>query len=247
MYQEQIKQLVEQENPANPLAYVRDIVRPLSQKKLNQYIKSCQDCATCSRRTKSAAYGNPYAPVLIVQDTIRKEQIESDAILPYDPTSSFLVDTFLTQMLSKYAIDSNKLLWMHAIQCPLISVIDTETIYRTAPTIEEKQKCRIFLDFAIQAFAPMFILLLGNISLSMFIRDIGLSDIHGKLLHVLGVPAIATYGPDYLQYLRAATGEDSAKLFEEIFWQDIDTAVSFMKKENIPVFTERKSQTHDNK
>ena len=37
-----------QDNPANPLGYVSNIVRPFALKQMNTYIRECNDCGICN-------------------------------------------------------------------------------------------------------------------------------------------------------------------------------------------------------
>ena len=64
--EETIYNLVARTDPDNPLDYVRNIVKPLAQNKLDNLILECDQCDICKNSVKTITRGNPNAPIMIL-------------------------------------------------------------------------------------------------------------------------------------------------------------------------------------
>jgi uracil-DNA glycosylase len=207
---------------------VRDIVRPLSFERLNQYIKQCHDCEIC-HHAKSLVYGNPNASVLIIKDCVSFDQKDEKYVYPYNPDSDRDEDRILRETLAFYHLNPDELLWINSVQCCPQTIVDGQIIRRTAPNKTEFINCRTFVDFAVQAFAPTFILLMGNIALNAFF-DIPIEKVHGKLMSVLGIPTIPVYSPEYLLWMKTALEPAMFEQYKENFYQDMDIVSKYLKE-----------------
>lgn len=211
--EEQIYDLVWQKDPANPLAYVRDIVRPLSFDRLWICIKNCTDCPI-HVYGKAMPYGSPYAPILVIKEPAAKTY---DKTLPEDE--------MLRKTFEFYGLTMDKLLWMNAIQCQPKEQLAGKTIKR-APGQRELERCRTFISFAVQSFAPVFIFLFGTPAVHSF-WNATVEQVHGRVLTVNSIPVMATYSTTYLRSLQA-TMPDTYDVYKDIFLQDMKTAHDFL-------------------
>lgn len=229
--EEKIYSLVKDKNPGNPLAYVRDIVRPLSMEKLTQCMKNCNDCEI-GNGVRSLPYGSYNASILIIRDYIPKEDLNKDYVSPYNEV--------IANEFERYGIDKNQLLWVNAVNCCPHEVIGKRVCARI-PNKNELRNCKVFVDFAIQSFAPVFIFLMGTTALSMFI-DSGMNEMHGHIVSIHGIPTIPVYSPEYLELTKEKM-PDSYPIYQRVFEEDIERAVSFLKTEYPVLFTLNKKES----
>lgn len=221
--QEDILQIVKDAAPANPLAFVRDAVRTLSLQTINTCIQKCTDCP-CHTNTRSMVCGDPYSPVLIIRENVSPDQIDQSIVLPYSKESKRDSDVLLTETFEYLHINPDKCLWMNAVQCCPQTQIGSQWTDR-APNKTETENCKTFVDFAIQAFAPSFIILLGNVALNMFFHT-PIADVHGKQLSILGIPTIPIYSPEYILFAKSVMNPSLFEMYKDAFFTDFETAAS---------------------
>lgn len=223
--EKQIYSLVKRKNPGNPLAYVRDIVRPLSMDTLTQCIRNCNDCSI-GNGVRSLPYGNYNGSILIIRDFVSSEDLSESYVYPYNPNREpdvQISDTFL-----RHGIDLDQTLWMHAVNCCPHEIIGKRVCPRI-PNKTELTNCRVFSDFAIRSFAPVFIFLMGSTALSMFL-DVSMNDTHGRIISIHGTPAMPIYSPEYLAMTKEKM-PDSYAIYKRVCDEDIERAASFLKQE----------------
>lgn len=222
--EEEILALVRQTDPDNPLEYVRNIVKGFAREKLDRYILACKDCPIHTS-TKTITYGSVDASVLVVTDFVLEEQnTKEGSTYPLVGTQAYQI---LEKTLEFYGFNTKEFFFMNSVNCCPVSTI-SGTEFTRIPKIEEKKNCRIFLDYAIQMLRPVFIIILGNIALNHFVRDTVL-NVHGKVIQAAGIPAIATYSPDYLLWCQKHT--PAAYEYEkEIFLKDFENMKQYLLK-----------------
>jgi len=223
--EEEILALVKKADPDNPVEYVRNIVKGYAREKLDKYILTCQDCPI-HNSTKTLTCGPVDASVMVISDYVLPEQNqEGGATYPFIGTKAYEI---LFKTLEFHGLNINEFFFMNAVNCcPPRIIPDEESRFRI-PKLDEKQHCRIFLDYAIKMLDPVFIIILGNIALNNFIHDT-VFNVHGKLLHINGIPAIATYNPDYLLWRQ----KETPAVYEyekKIFLHDFEQISEYLKK-----------------
>lgn len=222
--EEAILQLVREADPDNPLEYVRNIVKGFAREKLDRYILECKDCPIHTS-TKTLTYGSVDASVLVVTDFVMGEQNTKEGnTYPMAGTEAYQI---LQKTLEFYGFNMNEFFFINSVNCCPVSVVSGQEFTRI-PKIEEKKNCQVFLDYAIQMLRPIFIIILGNIALNNFIHDTVL-NVHGKIIQAKGIPAIATYSPDYLLWCRRET--PAAYEYEkEIFLKDFERIKEYLSR-----------------
>lgn len=214
--EEEILALVKKADPANPVEYARNIVKGYARKKLDQYILDCKDCPI-HNSTKTLTYGPVDASVLVISDFVLPDQNQKGgATHPFIGSEAYQI---LFKTLEFYGLNICEFFFMNAVNCCPISTVSGQELFRI-PTLDEKQHCRIFLDYAIKMLDPVFMIILGNVSLNNFIKDT-VFNVHGKLLNINGIPAIATYNPEYLLWCQKETPA-IYKYEKEIFLHDFE-------------------------
>ena len=223
--EEEILQLVKEADPDNPLEYVRNIVKGFAREKLDRYILTCQDCPIHAS-TKTLTYGSVDASVLVVTDFVLGEQnVKTGSTYPLVGTEAYEV---LQKTLEFYGFNTKEFFFMNSVNCCPVSVV-SGTEFTRIPKLEEKRNCQVFLDYAIQMLRPVFIIILGNVALNYFIRDT-VMNVHGKIIQAKGVPAIATYSPDYLLWCKKHT--PAAYEYEkEIFLKDFERIKEYLSQQ----------------
>lgn len=222
--EETILQLVRDANPANPLEYVRNIVKGFAREKLDRYITECKDCPIC-KSTKTLTYGPIDASILVVSDFVMADQNTKEGTnYPFQGTEAYDI---LRKTFDFYGLNMDAFFFMNAVNCCPTSIV-SDTEFTRIPKLDEKRNCQIFLDYAVKMLDPVFIIVLGNIALNCFVQDTIL-HLHGKVIQARGIPAIATYSPEYLLWCRKNT--PAAYEYEkEIFLKDFEKIKEYLLK-----------------
>ena len=222
--EETILQLVKEADPDNPLEYVRNIVKGFAREKLDRYILDCKDCLIhCS--TKTLTYGSVNASVLVVTDFVSGEQnTKAGSTYPLVGTEAYQI---LKKTLDFYGFNVDEFFFMNSVNCCPVSEISGQEFTRI-PKVEEKKNCEVFLDYAIRMLQPVFIIILGNIALNYFTHDT-VFNLHGKVIQAKGVPAIATYSPDYLLFCQKEM-PTAYEYEKEIFLKDFEKIRDYLSK-----------------
>lgn len=220
--QQKIRELVLQENPANPFQYVKAAVKDIFLERINTAIMNCNDCDRCDHSVKSIGYGNPNATLLIIGESVSKKQlsINKESVYPFEGTDE---EVLFNQMVEHYHLNKDEMFFVNAMNCFPCTKTSAEIIERP-PGKKELQTCKIFLNNMIETVDPVAILLLGNITLNVF-QNVPLFSNHGKIIDINGYPGIATYSLSYLNEMKNI----DPNCFKE-FGQDITELINFVKK-----------------
>lgn len=178
-------------NPDNPLEYCRKIIAPFAIDKLNSIIDTCTHCKTASYCHKLGS-GNPDANILIITD---------------NATNNDDVYDYLNSLLEQAEIDINDVYTMNAVSCINTRGHGDNTIVR-APSYEELNNCKLYVDHAIDVIRPRVIILMGASSLNMFTKAIFNNEI-SNWIKVKDIPAMVTYSPqDIYSFMEYMTDEE---------------------------------------
>ena len=222
--EETILALVKEADPANPLEYVRNIVKGFAREKLDRYILECKDCPI-HHSTKTLTYGSVDASVLVVTDFVLGEQnTKEGSTYPLEGTDAYEI---LDKTLQFYGFNIKEFFFMNAVNCCPVSKVSGQEFTRI-PKLEEKKNCQVFLDYCIQMLQPVFIIILGNIALNHFVKDTVL-NLHGKVIQAKGIPAIATYSPEYLLWCKRET-PGVYEYEKEIFLNDFQKIKEYLEQ-----------------
>lgn len=222
--EETILQLVREADPDNPLEYVRNIVKGFAREKLDRYIMECEDCPI-HQSTKTLTFGSVNASILVVGNGVQGEQNhKTGSTYPFAGTEAHDV---LMKTLDFYGFNTEEFFFINAVNCcPVYTASGQESV--RIPKKEEENKCRIFVDYAIQMLQPIFILILGNIALNLFVKD-SILNLHGKVIQAKGIPAIATYSPADLLWTRDNTPA-RYEYDKELFLKDFEKVKEYLLK-----------------
>lgn len=222
--EETILALVKEADPDNPLEYVRNIVKGFAREKLDRYILECKDCPIY-HSTKTLTYGSVDASILVVTSYVLEEQnTKEGSVYPLEGTEAHQI---LMKTLQFYGFNPEEFFFINAVNCCPTSTVSGKEFFRI-PKVEEKNNCSIFLDYCIQMLRPVFIIILGNIALNHFVKDT-LMNLHGKVIQARGIPAIATYSPDYLLKCKRET-PGIYEYEKEIFLNDFKQIREYLKR-----------------
>lgn len=196
MIEEQILKLVEDADPANPITFVHNIVKPLAQKKLDNYILECEDCGICNTK-KTITKGNPNASIMIIGEASTEDQQDdsSDNVFPFENTSGEL----LAKALEKLNVNEEQLFFINSIHCfPHRETAGVKI--KRAPTKSERTNCKVFLDYAIKMVQPLLIICLGGVATNGINEEIGkqnITKIRGTYFQYRGINVMPTFHPGY--------------------------------------------------
>lgn len=194
MTDHQIKQLIRIRDPSDPLQYAHNLVRDLAYVRLCEALRSCNDCdISCGVRTLPS--GRTNAPVMVISEAAclnQKDFITTPARAANKEFSLF------NAFLERYGINPDNIFYINAVNCFPFRENEAGDIVARVPMTKEVKNCRVFTDYAIKTVQPKLIILLGAVALNLFIKS-SISAERGKLLEINGIPAVATYHPDYFE------------------------------------------------
>ena len=244
--EEKILQLVKEENPDNPLTYVENIVKDLCIEKVNNYILNCNKCDKICNCNKTITYGNSNACVLIIGESGSLNQQDKDFNfpsddLPFDDLNNQMpfaneAGDILFKVLDQLNINKEELFFINSINCfPYRLGKDNEKIKR-APTVTERNNCKLYLDYVLKVVQPLLIICLGSVATNDINEEIGkhnISEIRGEYFNYRGIKVMPTFNPQYFIELSKLNkiDEDTINTLKWNFYYDIQKAFIDLQKE----------------
>ena len=130
-------------------------------------------------------------------------------------------------------IDTNDMIWIHAVPFVTKTEIGKKTIYR-APSVEEIEASSAYLEYAITALRPTVIIPIGNVAVNLF-QKTNIEDIHGKKIRIRNSVGFPIYSPEFLRQLRGSEKTDVFSSYEDCFYQDLENISEYLYgiRENI--------------
>lgn len=220
--EESIYNLVLQADPDNPLDYVRNIVKPLAQHKLDSLILSCKDCDICNNSVKTITRGNPNAPIMIIGEAVSKEQQEAGQNTY--PLTNDNASKNLDEVLKYLNVDEDKLFYINSVNC-----FPQRNGIKRASTVAERRNCKTFLDYAIRTVDPILIICLGAVAVNGINEEIGkqkITDIRGQFFTYRGITVLPTFHPGYFNEIMDKVPEELVEEYYNQFYDDIALAIT---------------------
>lgn len=236
MIEEKILELVKQANPDNPITFVQDIVKEYSINKMNDYIISCQECTSCTCNKKSIGVGNPNASVLILGESPEKEFM--DSIDKIGKPFSYGSEKYLFDILNALNIDTDEIFYMNSVQC----FLSTATGDKRLPSVNERERCKTFVDYAIETIKPILIIALGGVAINNLNEEIGkkkVTNIRGNMFFYKGIRVMPTFNPSIFKLWEIRDTYPKEYIEENMynFYFDIEKAFNYVQDNyNINVF-----------
>lgn len=230
MIEDEILELVEEANPADPLKFVRNIVAEYSLQKMHGYMENCHDCTSCGNCNKKSLTTGPLdASVMVISEAITTEQGNMVEGLT-EPLRGSQAYDYVKSVFDFLKVDSDKIFWMNAVNCFVSRQEGKEDIARL-PTSEEVNNCKVFVDYAIDLVKPKMIILFGNVAANAFRNEPGsMTALRGTWMDVHGIPAMITYNPDELVRMAGKINDQAFKLREEDFFNDLSGAFDYLRQ-----------------
>lgn len=217
----QILELVKKTDPDNPIAFVKNIVKPMACDKLNEAIKSCEDCEIgCNNAVKTITKGNPNASIMIIGESVSLDQIESGELINYPLEDS--AGRYLQEMLDYLQVNENEIFYINSVNC-----FPQRNGNKRASTVAERSACKTFLDYAINLVEPLMIICLGAVAVNGINEEIGkqnIRDIRGNYFMYRGINVMPTYHPGYFIELGGKIPDDLIAEYYKQFQNDIEKA-----------------------
>lgn len=227
MTKECILELVKSANPSNPTQFVRSIVKDYSVDKIAKQIQICNDCKICGANIKTIPHGNSNATIMLIGGAPEPaEETEGLYSSLFDKKSSDILSYVLYDKLN---LDPDELFFANTINCFPHKISNDKIIHRT-PTTTELTNCVTFLNALIDIVQPLAIVLFGATALNAFEPSCSISKVRGEWLKINGIPAIATYDPEYFIKIDGKKSEDLINIQQQEFIDDIEKAVEFIRR-----------------
>lgn len=226
----QILELVKQVNPPNPIDYVHNLVKPLAQEKLNNYIIECKDCSICNCK-KTITNGNPNASIVIIGESCSEDQQNNETNLPFDN----IAGESLFKALGNINVNLDEIFFINSVNCFPYRENNDKKIKR-APTKTERTNCKLFLDYALRIVEPLLIICLGSVATNGINEEIGkqnIGQIRGNYFMYRGIKVLPTYHPGYFIELEKSNRVDEETItnYKWDFFNDLQKAFNDLQNE----------------
>lgn len=220
-YEELIRQIIEDSRTVNPVNFLLNAVRDISVKTINAAIKKDESIIG----TRSLVSGNPDGHILCIRESIPKDRDTGDIIDCFDP-ENYYCDEYLKAAFEYMNIDTDDMIWIHAVPFVTKTEIGKKTIYR-APSVEEIEASSAYLEYAITALRPTVIIPIGNVAVNLF-QKTNIEDIHGKKIRIRNSVGFPIYSPEFLRQLRGSEKADVFSSYEDCFYQDLENISEYL-------------------
>mgnify|MGYP000845917788 CR=1 FL=1 len=224
MNEEKILQLIQEENPDNPLLYVKNLVKPMMINKINNYIEECDYCPNRYSGFKTIPYGNINANILIIceQPLQSQLQLNKDIVSVLEGTQE---KEILSTVFEEYNVKEEQFYFVNMINCLSKIIINNETIIRPF-AFEELNSCKIYLDNLIEAMNPNLIICLGSSVFNVF-SDASFNKSKNNFFKIGFIDAIAIQSPTFLIQQREIKDEELCEQEELEFMEGFKKAFDF--------------------
>lgn len=224
MNEEKILQLIQEENPDNPLLYVKNLVKPMMINKINNYIEECDYCPNRYSGFKTIPYGNINANILIIceQPLQSQLQLDKDIVSVLEGTQE---KEILSTVFEEYNVKEEQFYFVNMVNCLSKIIINDETIIRPF-AFEELNSCKIYLDNLIEAMNPNLIICLGSSVFNVF-SDASFNKSKNNFFKIGFIDAIAIQSPTFLIQQREIKDEELCEQEELEFMKGFKKAFDF--------------------
>lgn len=220
-----IYELVQEADPDNPLSFVQNIVKPMCIDKLNNAIASCEDCdISCGK--KSLVRGNPNASILVIGESVSKEQQDGEDDYVYPLCDS--AGDYLQQVLEYLNVDEEQVFYINSVNC-----FPNRNGNKRSSTVTERNNCKYFLDYALKTVEPLMIICLGAVAVNGINEEIGkqkISDIRGQYFMYRGINVMPTYHPGYFNELSGKVPDELIESYHGEFVSDVEKAITDLQE-----------------
>ncbi len=168
---------------------------------LAEDIASCRACALCERRHKTVpGVGDHSARWLFIGEGPGAEEDKQGE--PFVGQAGKLLD----QMLRALNMNRHQEVY-------IANVVKCRPPGNRAPSPQEAETCRPYLERQITLIQPKIIVALGKSAVSLLLStDASIASLRGRIHHYRDIPLVVTYHPAYL--LRSLT--EKAKAWEDL-------------------------------
>lgn len=224
MNEEKILQLIQEENPDNPLLYVKNLVKPMMINKINNYIEECDYCPNRYSGFKTIPYGNINANILIIceQPLQSQLQLDKDIVSVLEGTQE---KEILSTVFEEYNVKEEQFYFVNMVNCLSKIIINNETIIRPF-AFKELNSCKIYLDNLIEAMNPNLIICLGSSVFNVF-SDASFNKSKNNFFKIGFIDAIAIQSPTFLIQQREIKDEELCEQEELGFMEGFKKAFDF--------------------
>lgn len=228
--EDKILALVKMINPEDPIKYTQNIIKGYALEKINNDIKSCNNCELCNFGVKTITYGDINSSILMISDDVSEEQyLQGNTItLPLMDTDG---DT-LNRALRVINANKNAIYMMNSVNCyPAREV--KGSINKRIPSVKERTSCKAHIDRVIDALNPAVIITLGSVSSNALSNTkISILESRGQEFEYRGYPVIPTFHPGFFRQMAEKFDEEILNMYKDNFLTDLYNAFNIALTKN---------------
>ena len=207
--QERIVSIVKKYCEEDPLNFVIDSVRDYVREDIDNSILKCNKCEINSVR--SITKGPANAPVMVIGETVYKEQVGSDKeyVYPLDNAEGYNI------FLDAFPYRDDGVFYINTVNCLFEE--------RNIPSKTEVYNCSEYVYRSIDIVRPNLIILMGSIPLNLFKKS-PINQSRGGWIDIKGIPAMPTYHPQFILNMDNLKSREITEEYIKLFYRDIKTA-----------------------
>lgn len=223
--EKKILRLLKNEDPKNPMSYLRNISGEYSLEKVRQSLLEADlDSVTLP---KSIPKGSANADLMIISDSVSLAQssLGKDVVMPMEGTKG---GDMLEKVLDHFGVNPDEIFYMNVVNGLPYKEVDGTKLYRT-PSSAEVNFYKVYLKYVIDIVRPSQIILLGSIALNVFHKE-PISQARGTIVDVMGIPAMPTYHPEYFVQIEGRKSQEAIDILKDDFVDDIESALLSLQR-----------------
>ena len=227
MWEKMIQRAILARNPDDPIDYVQKVVKPIAIAKAFSSLKECENKCNGCLSDRLQLRDNIYADIMVINESIDEYQKDQEVIYPLEGA---LGDNYFNKFLEHFKLSREDFFIVNLVNCFTHKSVNGEQIFRI-PTKTEINNCKPYLKKIIRAIQPKLIILFGSSALHTFVNK-SISEYHGKLFKIDGIPAIGTYHPSYFDRAANVRSESEIETLKDEFVEDLIKGLMHYGKEN---------------
>ena len=216
-------------NPPDPMAYVKQIARPIALNQLERDINRCNNCTLC-KDFIIQLHRNTDAPILVLTESVDEMQSTQKVVRPFEGA---LGSEAFTTVIDHYRVPRDLFYFANVVNGYPCKDVDGNRIGRV-PKTNEIEACKPFVEKLIALIEPKMILLLGSSALNAFKKE-AITKFRGTLFTINGIPSIATYHPAYFKHIEGRKSKSEIDDLKNDFIADLYQSFEYFEEHYYPI------------
>ena len=228
--EDKILAMVKSVNPSDPLEYVQGVVKGFALDKTKQNIMNCSKCDLCNFKVKTIPKGKHDAKILVIGESVSKQQFESDSNISF-PMMDSDGESF-SRALGVINANEDELYTINAVNC-YPAKDNGAAINKRIPSVVERNMCKGYVDNIIDLIKPDVIITLGSVATNSISEErISIMTSRGAMFKYKNYDVMPTLHPGFFREMSEKFDEEIMNSYKDNFLVDIYNAFVLAKEKN---------------